>query len=77
MATAAKQFEPTLKDGLVGRQLIAWFAENHGTVATAAKSLGGNTKQMNYDITFEHGITQAYRVTFDNGLNVLDITPMN
>lgn len=77
MATAAKEFKPELKDGRVGSQLVAWFAENHGTVATAAKSLGGDFLQMDYSITFEHGITQNYRVTFGGGLRVLDITPMN
>lgn len=78
MATAAKEFKPSLKDGRVGSQLVAWFAENHGTVATDAVALdGGNHLQMDYSITFEHGITQAYRVTFAGGLKVTHVTPLN
>lgn len=76
MATSAKEFKPELKDGIVGRQMVAWFAEKDGTVAVDAKSRGGDLHQMDYDITFEHGITQAYRVTFA-GLKVTHVTPLN
>lgn len=69
-----------LSEGVVGREIVKYFAENYGTVAVDAKSIESKGHDMHdYEITFEHGITQAYRVTFAAGFSfeILDATPLN
>lgn len=69
-----------LAEGVVGRKLVAYFAANEGRVAVDAKSLGSQGQDQNdYEITFESGSVQAYRITFAAGMrfDVLDATPMN
>lgn len=78
MATAGKEFNPQLKDGVVGREIVKYF-ENFGKVAVEAKSLGGGGKdEMNYRITFEDGEVQDYLVTFskDFRFHILYVAPI-
>lgn len=69
-----------LKEGVVGSKLVAYFENLDGRVAVDAKSLGlAGQDQQDYEITFEGGLVQAYRVTFAAGMSfeVLDATPLN
>jgi hypothetical protein len=69
-----------LKEGVVGSKLVAYFEKLDGRVAVDAKSLGSQAKDQNdYEITFEGGLVQSYRVTFAGGLSheIIDATPMN
>lgn len=68
-----------LKEGVVGRHIVAHF-EKLGLVAVGAKSLGSQGEgQQDYEITFEGGLVQSYRVTFADLLSpeVVDATPLN
>lgn len=69
-----------LAEGVVGSKLVKYFQNLDGRVAVDAKSLGSaGQDQQDYEITFEGGLVQAYRVTFAGGtrFEVLDATPMN
>jgi len=72
--------ENPLKEGVVGSKLVAYFENLDGRVAVDAKSLGSGAKdQYDYEITFEGGLVQSYRVTFAEGMrfDILDATPLN
>lgn len=69
-----------LKEGVVGSQIVRYFEELDGRVAVDAKSLGAQGRDQNdYEITFEGGLVQSYRVTFDGTtrFHIIDATPMN
>lgn len=73
-----------LKEGVVGQHIVAYFEKLDGRVAVNAKSLGSEAHNQNdYEITFEGGLVQSYRVTFAGGYNtkncfeILDATPLN
>ena len=74
--------ENPLKEGVVGRQIVAYFEELDGRVAVHAESIEHlSDGQHDYRITFEGGIVQSYRVTF-SGTNIftstiVDATPLN
>ena len=69
--------ENPLKEGVVGSQIVAHF-EKLGLVAVHAKSLGSQAEgQQDYEITFEGGLVQAYRVTFADRFDIVDATPLN
>lgn len=67
--------------GVVGREIVAYFHNLDGRVAVHAKSLGSLSEglQHDYEITFESGIVQTYRVTWAGPLTaeILDMTPLN
>lgn len=71
----------TLKDGVVGREIVAYFENLDGRVAVHAESLGSVSAglQHDYRITFEGGLVQSYRVTWAELLSakILDMTPLN
>jgi hypothetical protein len=69
-----------LKNGVVGSKIVAYFENLDGRVAVDAKSLGSQGKDQNdYEITFEGGQVQSYRITFAGDLRfeIVDATPMN
>lgn len=69
-----------LAEGVVGSKLVSYFFNLDGRVAVGAKSLGSHGKdQQDYEITFESGLVQPYRVTFAEGtrFEILDATPLN
>lgn len=71
-----------LAEGVVGRQIVAYFQNLDGRVAVDAESIEHvGEGQHDYRITFESGIVQAYRVTFSDAniwkSEILDATPLN
>lgn len=75
--TAADQ---PLKEGVVGSQIVRYFENLDGRVAVNAVSLGSQGEdQQDYEITFEGGLVQSYRVTFAAGLRfeIVDASPLN
>ena len=71
-----------LNEGVVGRQIVAYFEELDGRVAVEAKSIDHvGEAQHDYQITFEGGLVQTYRVTFSSAnifvSTIVDATPLN
>lgn len=71
-----------LNEGIVGRQIVAYFAELDGRIAVDAESIDHvGEGQHDYRITFEGGQVQAYRVTFSSTniftSTIVDATPLN
>lgn len=71
-----------LREGVVGRQIVAYFEKLDGRVAVDAESLGSQAEgQQDYLITFEGGLQLAYRVTFSSinifVSDIVDATPLN
>jgi hypothetical protein len=72
--------ENELKDGVVGREIVAYFQNLDGRVAVAAKSIGtAGMDRHDYEITFEDGTVQSYRVTFGSEFptHILYMEPLN
>lgn len=71
--------ENPLKEGVVGSQIVRYFENLDGRVAVNAVSLGSaGQDQQDYEITFESGIVQGYRVTFGAQFpQIIDAAPLN
>lgn len=80
MTTSAKPFEPKLKDGVVGREIVAYFLNLDGSVAVEAKSLGALSRdEHDYEITFESGVVRSYRITWGKEFRfqILYVAPLS
>jgi hypothetical protein len=70
-----------LAEGVVGREIVAYFKNLDGRVAVHAKSIGSLSGglQHDYEITFESGIVQSYRVTWAEltSAKILHMAPLN
>lgn len=57
-----------LSEGVVGRELIAFFEREEGKTPTWAECIGSNDRdQYNYRITFSDDTVADYHVTFESG----------
>lgn len=56
----------SLKEGVVGKELVKWFEENEEMTPTYAECIGGNAKSniIHYRVTFDNGAVADYSVQF-------------
>lgn len=70
-----------LAEGVVGREIVAYFKNLDGRVAVHAKSIGSlsDGHQHDYEITFEGGLVQSYRVTWADttSAKIHSMAPLN
>lgn len=79
--TAGKEFKPQLKDGIVGKELIRYFAHFDKVPVDAVyigkPSDGLKRGEYIYSITFEDGSVKTYKITYAAFANVLYAEPLD